>query len=253
MNWYLSILSGVVQGLTEFLPISSSGHLVILHHFFKMPKPQMEFDIFLHVGTLGAVIFVFYKDIIKIFTANIKILALLIIATIPACILAIFFNEKIEATFNQVKFVGIGLLVTAFFLVVSSIVENFKEKRKEKINFLDAILIGISQALALFPGFSRSGLTISTALSLGISREEAVKFSFLLAILAISGAFVFKINSFNIGNMGVSFLNIILGTVVSFFVGILAIKIVLKTILAGKWYIFGIYCAFLGFLILISF
>ena len=253
MSWYISIISGLIQGLTEFLPVSSSGHLVILHHFFKIPESRLEFDIFLHLGTLGSIIFVFYKDIIRILTTDIRTFGLLVIASIPAAILALFFDKQIEATFSQLKFVGFGLLITALFLIVGSLAEKFSRKDRKKINFLDAILVGVSQALALFPGISRSGLTISTALTNGLSKEEAVKFSFLLAILAISGACIFKIKIFNFANLGYSPLNIILGTITAFIVGILAIKIVLKVILAQKWYFFAIYCAFVGSLILIIF
>lgn len=245
MNWYISFISGLIQGLTEFLPVSSSGHLVLLHHFFKMPSAQLEFDIFLHIGTLGAVVFVFYKDIIEMLTVEKRNMVLLIVATIPAAITAILFDEKIEQAFSHVRFVGFALLLTAFFLFVASLAEKSLKKR-EKVSFFDAVLIGLSQALAILPGVSRSGLTISTALFRGISKKQAVKFSFLMAVFAIGGAYFLKVKNCNFANIGISPLNIIVGVMTAFLVGVLAIKLVFKALLADKWHFFAIYCAVLG-------
>ncbi|MFH1857048.1 MAG: undecaprenyl-diphosphate phosphatase [Candidatus Omnitrophota bacterium] len=254
MNWYISLLSGLIQGLTEFLPISSSGHLVIFHHFFNLPaEVQLEFDIFLHIGTLGSVLFVFHKDIIKLLTVNKKTLLLLIAATIPAVIAALFFDKKIESAFNSPKFVGFGLLITAVFLLIGSMAEKFRKIKKHNVTFPQAILIGISQALAILPGLSRSGLTISTALTGGIVKKEAVRFSFLMAIFAISGACVFKIHHLSTQILRNYFPDIAIGVVTSFVVGILAIKLVFKAISTRKWYIFSIYCALIGTIIVLYF
>jgi len=165
VTWYISVLSGIIQGLTEFLPVSSSGHLVVLHNFFGMETSRLEFDILLHVGTLVSIVFVFYRDIIEILTSNLKTLGLLIIATLPAVIFVFLFNQHIETAFGGVKYVGAGLLVTALFLTIASLYDKFtKNKRQTRFGAGNAFLIGISQALAVFPGISRSGLTISTAL-----------------------------------------------------------------------------------------
>lgn len=236
--------------MTEFLPVSSSGHLVLLHNFFKMPSAQLEFDIFLHLGTLGSIVFVFYKDIIEMLTVERRNIALLITATIPAGVVAILFDEKIEQAFSDVRFVGLALLVTAFFLFVGSLAEKSGKKR-ERVTFLDAVLIGISQAIAILPGVSRSGLTISTALFRGISKKQAVKFSFLMAVFAIGGAYFLKARNCNFAGLGISPLNIIIGMLTAFIVGVLAIKLVFKAVLADKWHFFAIYCALLGVSVLI--
>lgn len=250
MNWYISFISGLIQGLTEFLPVSSDGHLVLFHNFFTMPSGELEFDILLHFGTMGSIVFVFYKDIIEMLTVERRNIALLIAATIPAGIAAILFDEKIEQAFGSARIAGFGLLVTACFLFVGSIAEK-SAKKKERVTFLDAVLIGATQALAMLPGISRSGLTISTALFRGISKKQSVKFSFLMAVFAISGAYFFKIKDCHFAELGISPLNIIIGITTAFLVGILAIKLVFKAILAEKWHFFAIYCALLGISVLI--
>ena len=173
-----AIILGIIQGLTEFLPVSSSGHLVIFQSLFKnFNQPGITFDVTLHLGTLFSVLIFFYKDIVEIFKMrNIRLIILLVIATIPAGIIGILYKDKIEMLFLNIKLVGIALIFTGILLYLSDKIKR-TYKDYSKINYFDALLIGIAQAFAIIPGISRSGSTISTGIFCKLKRETAVKFS----------------------------------------------------------------------------
>lgn len=290
IDWKVSIISGFIQGITEFLPVSSSGHLVVLHNIFKLPAPQLELDIVLHAATAGSIIFVFKKDFIKLLQSNTKMLFSLFTATLPAVVTVILFNKIIETVFLQLKLVGFGFLTTAFFLVFGSIIERKKKEKKKNLTPLEkaagfgqclspykadgglkppsastvrergslteltpakAVFIGLAQALAVLPGFSRSGLTISTALAIGISREESVRFSFMLSTIAVCGACIFKIKELGVLNSQISYFNLIVSSLAAFAIGILAIKIVFRVVLSGKWHFFAIYCVLMSIFVFV--
>ena len=189
MTFIEAIILGVTQGLTEFLPISSSGHLVIMQHLLKIQIKGNEFEVLVHLGTLGSILVVFFHDLQTLISdfkskQNRLYIFYLLIASIPAALAGILFKDHFESFFDNHYFVSKALMFTGLILILSYF---FKPKNK-KINFLSSIIIGFFQALAIIPGISRSGMTISFALLLGINAKDAAKFSFLMAIPIVSGA-----------------------------------------------------------------
>jgi undecaprenyl-diphosphatase len=263
-----AIVLGIVQGLTEFLPVSSSGHLVLMQRIFGVEKPGLFFDTMLHIGTLSAVFVVLWKDIWEILKKIIQPLTLyIIIATIPAVIFALAFKNKIESAFETGQFLGICFLITSALLVTAEQLAKRAENKKscEKMNWIDALIIGVFQAIAIPPGISRSGATISGALFRKLDRDFAARFSFLLSIPAILGALVLQVkdlvkdNNMTAGesietlpveNIGV--LPVIAGTVTAAIVGFFAVKFMLKIIREKSLYGFAIYTAAIGILVLLD-
>lgn len=244
-----AIISGLVQGLTEFLPVSSSGHLVILHRYFGFHQPQILFNICLHIGTLGTVIFVFWREIIDIKRWKSGLGWALIIGSIPTAIIGIWLGSTFNSRlFGSVRFVGAMLLVTSFWLLLATIAEKKGKVKSTTLNRWQALIIGISQGIALIPGISRSGATISTALIMKCERKLAVYFSFILSVPATIGALFYQINSPLVMSSlsPSSVVNILMGSVVAFGVGFVALKILLKVIYKNKLYLFSIYCFLLG-------
>ena len=260
-----ALILGVVQGITEFLPVSSSGHLVLLQKIFGITEPALVFDTAVHGGTLIAVMVVLRRDIWNILRRIIQPLTLyLIIATIPAVIIALLFKNLIEGAFASGAFLGFAFLVTAALLFFSDKLCRRYEKdlsgkpprAQGEIKWADALIIGLLQAAAIVPGISRSGATISAALSRRLDRNFAARFPFLLSIPAILGALVLqsrdllKAASAPIDAGVIGPLPLIVGTVsaciVAFFSIRLTIKIVSKYSLSG----FALYTGLLGFLVL---
>ncbi|MBU1888219.1 MAG: undecaprenyl-diphosphate phosphatase [Candidatus Omnitrophica bacterium] len=239
MSFLEVIISGIVQGMTEFLPVSSSGHLVILHKLFGFKEPQIDFDIFLHLGTLSAVFIVFRRDIINIFTTKKKLGLFIIIATIATAIFVLVFGKGVEASFGNSKLVGLMLILTGAWLIIGS----FVRFGSSGLTGVKSFLIGIAQGVASIPGISRSGATISTALFLGVEPRSAARFSFLLSIPAIIGAFLFKIKQ---GGFSGFSANYIFGFFTSCAIGILALKLLLRTIENDRLHFFGFYCIAAG-------
>lgn len=244
MNFLEAIISGIVQGLTEFLPVSSSGHLVILHRLIGLKEPQILFDIFLHLGTLLAVVMVFWKDIIELFSVRRKTGLFVILATISTVILVIVFGETIETAFSNVKIVGLMLVFTGIWIIVGS----FVRFATGPLSGTKAVLIGLAQGLATLPGVSRSGATISTGLLLGLEPRGAASFSFLLSIPAIIGAFLFKIKDGGLSGFDAKH---IVGFLAACIVGILSLKLLLKVLSGKRFHFFGFYCIAMGILVLI--
>jgi undecaprenyl-diphosphatase len=247
MSVFEAIISGIVQGVTEFLPISSSGHLVLLHNFFGLSEPGIFFDICLHLGTLGAVILYFRKELVLIFRErNLFMISCLVIGTIPAVIAAFLFKEHIEVFFVKPRMVALMFIGTALVLFGGQYcLQN--QNKKRKVTRYSSFLIGLAQAAALLPGVSRSGTTISAGLALGVEPERAFRFSFLLAIPVIAGAAcyeVFKINSAEILTSDI--LGYAVGTITAFLVGLMALPLLLKIIRRRLLYVFGVYCLLLG-------
>ena len=237
---------GAVQGLTEFLPVSSSGHLVLaqsLIHGFK--QPGVLFDVVLHFGTLFAVLYYFWK---KILSLKIKYLVLLIIGTIPAALFGYFFDSQLETAFGNVKWVAIGLIVTG---VLNLLVDKFSS-RKKLITIKNSFLIGIAQAIAIIPGISRSGATIFAGTAVGIDKKEVADFTFLLSVPAVLGANVLQFVKHGLtGEMDILYYQV--GLVTSFIVGVISIKFVYKFLKEKKFKYFGLYTIALGVIFLIFF
>ena len=245
MSYPQAIFLAIIQGLTEFLPISSSGHLVIFQKLFGL-KPPVLFDILVHVGTLGAIIAYFLKPLLKISKHT---LLLVIIGTIPAIVVGLFLQRYITQIFDSLKLVGVALLMTAGLLLVS---KRFKllNRRFKYLKWQDALFVGIFQVLAILPGVSRSGSTIVAGLARKLDRETAFRFSFYLAIPAILGALALQIP--DLIDWQVNYLSQgILGMIIAGAVGYEALKILEKTLLGAKFWLFGIYCLVLGIVILL--
>jgi len=260
MSILTAVVLGVVQGLGEFLPVSSSGHLVLLQKVFGISEQTLFFDTMLHVGTLFAVVVVLWNDIIAILRRPIQPLTgFLIIATIPAVVAALVFGDQIEYIFNTGKFLGVCFLITAVLLCAAEFLSRRISKadgykKREKMNWIDALIIGIFQAIAIPPGISRSGATISGALSRRLDRDFAARFSFLLSIPVILGALVLNLKDLAkgrgaAGGLGVE---VIAGTLTAAIVGFFAVKLMLKIVREKSLFGFAVYTAILGALILLD-
>ena len=249
------IILGIVQGLTEFLPVSSSGHLVLAAEILNFHEEGVAFEVFVHLGTLLSVLIVFRKDVIKMILAPFQFITsrfnhedtkpyllwdlYIIIGTIPAAVIGLTFKSKIEATFSNIYLVIIMLAITGTILLLS----RFMAKRDQKMTLVKSFIIGISQAFAILPGISRSGSTIVTGIFLGIDKEQAARFSFLLAIPAILGASVIKIKDlFEMDNYSTPISYLVLGAIISFISGYFAILWLLDIVKKGKLEWFAIYC-----------
>jgi len=264
MSIFNAIVLGVIQGLTEFLPVSSSGHLVLLQKIFGISEPAMFFDTMVHMGTLLAVFVVLWRDIWAILRRLIQPLTgLLILATIPTVIAALVFGEIIEHAFESGQFLGFSFLATTALLITAELLSkrglaDKSLKKAEEVNWLDALVIGILQAIAIIPGISRSGATISGALSRKLDRDFAARFSFLLSIPAILGAVVFQLKDMVKDNAaveagsGVGAGAIIAGTVSAAVVGFFAVRFMLIIIKKRSLFGFAIYTAVLGTLVLVD-
>jgi len=183
-----AIILGTVQGIAEFLPISSSGHLLVLQRVFGLDLPGMTFDIVLHIGSLCAVFAVFWRDILSLIKNPLqKMTGLLIIGTIPAVIAGYLLKEDIDRLFNQGFYLASAFVFTGILLMVADSITHVHKTEKD-ITILDAVVIGCMQAVGLPPGISRSGATITGALVCGLNRETAAGYSFLLSIIAVVGA-----------------------------------------------------------------
>ena len=239
MSIWQAIVLAVIQGVAEFLPISSSGHLVIVQKLMGLSTPPVAFDIWLHVATLGA-IFWWLGRSLKLSISSWK---LVIVGSIPAGVAGILIQPYLENIFNSLTVVGAGLLVTGIVLLAT----KFGNKN-QLLGYKTALLIGAAQAVAILPGVSRSGSTIATALMLGVSRQEAMRFSLLLAVPAILGAQALEID--NLFNNGTSLEINIVGGAVAFIVGLAALQFLSKILQHKKLHYFGWYCLIVGGVIL---
>ncbi|BBE31056.1 undecaprenyl-diphosphatase [Tepiditoga spiralis] len=232
---------GLVQGLTEFLPVSSSGHLTIFSKFMEI-NTNLPYFAVLHLATFFAVLFFVFKEvwlILKgIFTLNKDYLNLagkLIVSTIPAVFFGLMFNSKIEEAFSSIKLVGIFLAITALMMLFSDRL-NKNQKTMNTITWMDALLIGLIQAFAIFPGVSRSGSTLFAALLLGMKKEEAVKYSFLMSLPVTFGAGILEMQKITL-NTSQYF-----GVIAAFLSGLLGLYLVKKIVINGKLKYFAYYC-----------
>ncbi|MBO8139221.1 MAG: undecaprenyl-diphosphate phosphatase [Thermosipho sp. (in: Bacteria)] len=234
------IILGIVQGATEFLPVSSSGHLTLFSKLFGI-DPNLPLFSFLHIATLLAILIFVGKEVIEIINGLVKfdkkyctLILKLIVSTLPAGIFGILFNSKIENSFNSLKLVAFFFLLTSSALFLSDKLGN--NKNFFAISYLDALIIGIFQMLAIFPGISRSGFTLFGALLVGMQREKALKYSFLMSIPVIFGAGVLE--SKNLQFNSLTFFS----GLMAFIVGLFSLYILKKVTVTKKLKIFGYYC-----------
>ncbi len=251
-----SIILGLVQGLGEFLPISSSGHLVLAPWIFGWADHGLSFDVALHLGTLFAVLIYFRKDLVEIFRINKSssskypknFILLLIIATIPGALAGYFLESIAETVFRYPLVVALALVIFGFLLYLLD-VKSEKAKKMKEVELKIAISVGLVQALAIIPGTSRSGVTITAGLAMGFTRKAAARFSFLLSIPIIFGATVFKLDDFVESGVGLAE---ILGIVVAGVSGYLAIAGLMKFIGRVSYKVFFLYRLILAAVIVMT-
>jgi len=256
MNTLSTIFLSIIQGLTEFLPISSSGHLVIIESFFRTSEPDATLEVFLHTGTLFAVLLYYRKAIAEIFAdlVNLRFKSnggrlglFLLFATIPAAVVGLIFKSTLESIFPNVHFAAAMLIITSLILFSTHLT---KRNINFKWNFVNSFIIGFAQVFAMLPGISRSGITIVAALWLGASGEDATEFSFLLAVPVITGVTIIKI--FEVLSRTSHFYSVYsIGIIISAFVGYVSLTVLVPIVRRGKLWFFGIYCLLIGILSII--
>jgi undecaprenyl-diphosphatase len=275
MDLFRAIILGIIQGLTEFVPVSSSAHLVLVPWALRWPEPSVAFDAFLHWGTLSAILVYFWRDWLEVVGGFFRSLTArgpwntrpggrlrdpgsrlawwLILGSIPAALFGLLFKDFLESLFSSPAAVGAFLLVTALILALS---ERFARGRRmvEQTTLADAAIIGVAQAIAIAPGISRSGATIASGISRGLSRDAAARFSFLLGAPAILGAGLLQLmHLVRDGGWDAPAPVIAAGFLASAITGYLCINFLLGYLRRGKLYIFAVYCLVIGVAVLIAF
>lgn len=251
MTIFESIILGIIQGLTEFLPVSSSGHLELASYLFGIEESNnMQFTVAVHTATVLSTIVVFWKEIINIFQGVFKfrfneqtLFAInILVSMIPVAFVGLFFRDAVESLFtSNLLLVGSMLLVTASLLTFT----HYSKARIKPITPQRAFIIGLAQACAVLPGLSRSGSTISTGLLLGVNRDEVAKFSFLMILVPILGvSFLDAIDTDSTSFIETS--NVIAGSIAAFISGFVACKFMIRIVKQGKLIWFAIYCAVVG-------
>lgn len=250
MTIFEAILLGTLQGITEFLPISSSGHLVIGQKILGISIAGNVFEVVVHLGTLGSVLIIFWPDILQLIKSlksetTQKYIFTIVLGTLPAVIVGFLFKDVISEAFENIRVVAVALMITGIILLSTKFV---KTKLKD-ISISNGLLIGIAQAIAIVPGISRSGITIGLGMYLGIAPEKAAKFSFLLAIPAIAGAgFLTGLDIIDSSEPTIPWSVLIVGFLSSLLVGWISLKWLLGLIKSGKFHWFGVYCLLVGIL-----
>ena len=258
MDTLQAILLGVVQGITEFLPVSSSGHLQIAKELLGVElENNITFDVTLHAATVLSTIVVLWQELWRLvkgcfsrrFTEEQAYVLKVILSMIPAGVVGVFFADQIEALFSSLWFVGLMLLLTAALL---SFAYYAKPRQKSEISYRDAFIIGIAQAAATMPGLSRSGSTIATGLLLGNEKSSVAHFSFIMVIPVILGKMLLDILSGEMAAMAVPTEALVSGFLAAFISGALACKFMIEIVKRGKLIWFALYCAIVGLICLIG-
>jgi len=264
MDWLQALILGIIQGLTEYLPVSSSGHLAIGQAFFGMDNGEenLMFTVAVHVATVLSTLVVLWREIEWLFkgvikcemNAETKYLLNIVVSMIPVGIVGLFFKDQVEEAFgSELLLVGFCLLITASLLIFSY---YSRPRKKEHISWKDALIIGIAQAVAVLPGVSRSGSTIATGIMLGNKKEQLAQFSFLMVIPPILGEALLDVLKAMKGEavMGsIEVLPLIVGFLAAFLSGCLACKMMINLVKRGKLIYFGVYCAILGSLVILMY
>ena len=250
---------GAVQGLTEFLPISSSGHLVLAQRVIGLDPPGVLLEALLHWGTLLAVVFVFRADLLAMARSltprgtieGRKEIGLIAAGTVPIVVLGLLLRASMDRIFTSATVLGASLLATGLVLSLTGIIRRRAERNQTR--FLDAIVIGLAQAAALLPGLSRSGMTISAGIFAGLTPSRAARFSFLLAIPALFGAGLLSLwDAVHASGTETPWLGLTVGAIVAFVVGLVAIKALLALIARARLWVFSFYCVAIGILVLVG-
>lgn len=271
MTTIQAIILGIIQGLTEFLPVSSSGHLVILQNFMGITEGSLEFTIVLHLGTLLAVVVAYYKsiwnmikefflmigDLVTLKGANLgkskyrRYIVYILAASVPAGIVGVLFEDFISEKFGSLIVVAIMLLITGVLLVLGDVLGKRNTKEIQQLGPKKSFIIGIFQMFAITPGISRSGSTIVGGLLSGLKKEEAVEFSFLMSIPAVLGSLLLKIKDILAIGASTSFAPLIIGFLCAAIIGYFSIVLLNSIVKKGKLYYFSIYCWIVGLALII--
>jgi len=241
-----AILLSFVQGITEWFPISSSGHLALVHQFLGFQN--LAFDVYLHFASVLAVIILYGKDIAKLTfptRTNRRYILKLFIAILPVAIVGFIYKDHVKYAFSNSLFIGIFFIIFGFFIYAT----KFAKEQKQKPSFMDAAIIGFAQTLALFPGISRAGMTMGSALMTGVKKEEAVKFSFILAVPIILGATLLEAKEIALANIPAT--TLLTAFTITLLTSLLTIKFLIKIVQTEKFYLFGFYNIILGIIVVL--
>jgi undecaprenyl-diphosphatase len=254
MNWFEALILGLVQGLTEFLPVSSSGHLEIANALFGVkPAESFYFTVVVHGATVLSTLIVFWQEILKLIKGSLqfkmneetKYLFKIGVSMIPVVFVGLFFKDVVENMFSgNLIATGIEFLITALMLAMA----HFIKPKEKDISYFDSFIIGIAQAIAVIPAISRSGATIATGLLLGNRKEEIARFSFLMVIIPIIGANLMEILRGDASSSSISLMVLIIGFFIAFISGYFACKWMIELVKRSKMIWFATYCAIAGLL-----
>ena len=260
MDYLDSLILGIIQGLTEFLPVSSSGHLELGKSILgdnSLPKESMIFTVVLHFATALSTIVVFRKDIIEIikellkfeWNSNTQFIFKIIISMLPAAFIGVFFETELESLFsNNIVLVGVMLIITGLLLLLADRAQN----TSKNVSFKNAFTVGVAQAIAILPGISRSGATISTAVLLGIDKTKAARFSFLMVIPLIFGKIFKDIFSGELSYESAQITSLGIGFIAAFVSGLLACTWMIRLVKNSQLKYFAYYCAVVGIIAILS-
>jgi len=247
-----TVILGIIQGLTEWLPISSTGHLKVAERLLGLSVP-LFFDVVLHVGTLAVILVFFRSDVKEVLAAFVRLdfktyygrlIPLIVVGVIPTVIIGLLLDVFFESALQNLSTIALAFIICGFVLYVA----KFGREKTDKVGFKEALLVGVAQGLAVVPGLSRSGLTIAIALLLGIRRKQAFKFSFLLSIPAVAGALAWTVYT-EFGELAASnvgLVEVVAGAAVALVVGYTALKLLWRVLAKGKFHFFAFYCWVLG-------
>lgn len=260
MEWFEAVILGIIQGLTEFLPVSSSGHLIIGRELLGINAPEnTTFEVAVHAATVLSTITILWKEIANLFAkffkfqwnAETQYIVKIGISLLPIMVVGIFFKEEVEALFSNLAFVGVMLLFTALLLTLTHFA---KFKQRKEVGFGSAFVIGLAQAVAVMPGLSRSGTTIATGLLIGVKKEEVANFSFLMVIIPILGEMFLSVvgGEFSFSQSGIALPSLLCGFLAAYLSGLLACKFMISIVKRTKLIWFALYCAIVGIITICS-
>ena len=253
MTVVYAIILGILQGLTEFLPVSSSGHLILFESIFGISENNMFFNIVVHVATLVAVVIICWKEVVDIIKHPCgKQMQFIVFATIPTVIIALVVNRYID-DFTMKTFLGFGFLLSAVITGITTILRKEKRVLNGEITYRKSFVVGIIQGFAVMPGISRSGSTICVGLLQGVEREKSASFSFLISIPVILGGMVFELaDGIKNGFGTVNFTACALGFVFAFVTALFTIKLMMKFVKKGNWIWFSLYLFALAVIVILN-
>ena len=264
MTWYDALILGIVQGLTEFLPVSSSGHLEIGHELLGTDSEHMAFAVIVHAATVFSTLVIFWSEVMRLlkgtfstprWNAEKDYVAKILVSMIPVFVVGVFFKDQVEEFFGKgLLVVGICLLVTASLLILSEWLQKHRKSVGHDVRYVDAITIGLAQACAVLPGLSRSGTTIATGLLCGVRKEVVAQFSFLMVLIPIMGGALLDALEIYTGKevLDIDFFPAIIGFMAAFVAGCFACRFMIEIVRRQRLTWFAVYCAIIGIVAIIS-